>query len=103
VGYTVPWLMLIYPALVVILIMSLFPKFERVKFATQVGIIVAIIFSIGDFLLGLGLGNNFFTRMNLLLPLGKQGLAWLLPTIVAIFICLVISTFIKPNVLIEKN
>ncbi len=103
VGYTVPWLMLIYPALVVILIMSLFPKFERVKFATQVGIIVAIIFSIGDFLLGLGLGNNFFSRINLLLPLGKQGLAWLLPTIVAIFICLVISTFIKPNVLIEKN
>jgi len=95
VGYTVPWLMLIYPALIVILIMSLFSKFDKVKLATQVGVIVAIIFSIGDFLPGLGWGNNFFTKMNSLLPLGKQGMAWLLPTIIAVLVIQVYSMFSK--------
>jgi LIVCS family branched-chain amino acid:cation transporter len=99
VGYTVPWLMLIYPALVVILIMGLFSKFERVKLATQVGVIVAVIFSIGDFLPGLGFGNNFFTKMNSLLPLGKQGMAWLLPVVIAVIVFQIISTFSRPKTL----
>jgi LIVCS family branched-chain amino acid:cation transporter len=99
VGYTVPWLMLIYPALVVILVISLFPKFEKVKLAAQAGVIVAIIFSIGAFLTGLGFGSNPFTKMNLLLPLGKQGLAWLLPTVIAVIVFQIISTFSKPKTL----
>lgn len=100
IGYTVPWLMLIYPALVVILIMSLFPKFEKVKLAAQAGVIVAIIFSIGDFIAGLGFGNNPFTKMNLLLPLGKQGLGWLLPTIIVMVIAQLIF---KPKSEEEKS
>lgn len=100
VGYTVPWLMLIYPALVVILIMGLFSKFEKVKLATQVGVIVAIICSIGDFLPGFGFGNNIFTKMNSLLPLGKQGMAWLLPTIIAIIVFQFISTSSKPKAVV---
>jgi len=32
VGFTTPWLMLIYPALVVIIVMSLFADFSKVKF-----------------------------------------------------------------------
>lgn len=91
--------MLIYPALVVILIMGLFSKFERVKLATQVGVIVAVIFSIGDFLPGLGFGNNFFTKMNSLLPLGKQGMAWLLPVVIAVIVFQIISTFSRPKTL----
>jgi len=99
IGYTVPWLMLIYPALVVILIISLFPKFEKVKLAAQAGVIVAIIFSIGDFIAGLGFGNNPFTKMNLFLPLGKQGLSWLLPTVIAVIVFQIISTFSRPKTL----
>jgi len=91
--------MLIYPALVVILIISLFPKFEKVKLAAQAGVIVAIIFSIGDFIAGLGFGNNPFTKMNLFLPLGKQGLSWLLPTVIAVIVFQIISTFSRPKTL----
>lgn len=40
VGFTTPWLMLIYPALVVIIVMSLFADFSKVKFAAQAGVIV---------------------------------------------------------------
>ena len=94
VAYTVPWLMLIYPALVVILVLSLFPRFEKVKLAAQAGVIVAIIFSIGDFLPGLGFPNNPFTRMNAALPLGTQGLAWLLPVVAAIIVFQIISMFL---------
>jgi len=95
VGYTVPWLMLIYPALIVILVMSLFSNFNKVKFATQIGVITAIIFSIGDFLSSLGFENNPFTKINLLLPLGKQGLAWLVPTVIIILLSHFISAFLK--------
>lgn len=101
VGYTVPWLMLIYPALVVILIMNLFSDFESVKFATQIGTIVAILFSIGDFLPGLGFENNFFTRMNSGLPFGNQGLAWLVPTVLAVIIGQIISKYSKPKILTD--
>ncbi|MGC8979046.1 branched-chain amino acid transport system II carrier protein [Caldisericum sp.] len=99
VGYTVPWLMLIYPALIVLLIMGLFSRFEKVKLAAQAGTIVAIIFSIGDFLGGLGIGNNPFTKMNSVLPLGKQGMAWLLPVVIAVIIFQIISAFIKTKTL----
>ena len=97
VGYTVPWLMLIYPALVVILIMNIFSNFEQVKLATQIGTIVAILFSIGDFLPGVGFGNNFFTRMNSSLPLGNQGLAWLVPTVIAVIAGLIVANYSKPK------
>jgi len=97
VRYTVPWLMLIYPALIVLLIMCLTPNFEKVKLATQAGVITAIIFSIGDFLAGLGFGDNPFTKMNLALPLGKQGLAWLLPVVITVIVFQAISTVVKPR------
>lgn len=97
VGYTVPWLMLIYPALIVILIMNLFSNFEKVKFATQIGVVVAILFSIGDFLPGIGFGKNLFTQINSALPLGKQGLAWLIPTIIAVIVGQIVYNYSKPK------
>ena len=97
IGYTVPWLMLIYPALIVILIMSLFPAFEKVKLAAQAGVIVAILFSIGDFVAGLGFADNPFTQMNALMPFGKQGMAWLVPAIIAVIVFQIISAFLKPK------
>ncbi len=101
VGYTVPWLMLIYPSLIVILIMNLFSNFEKVKFATQVGVVVAIIFSLGDFLPGIGFSKNFFTQVNSALPLGKQGLAWLIPTIIGVVAGQIVSKYSKTKTLIE--
>jgi len=91
VSYTVPWLMLIYPALVILIIMSLFTDFFKVKLATQAGILVAIFFSIGDFLAGLGIANTPFSTLNSAMPLGKQGLAWLFPSIAAIVVFQIIA------------
>ncbi|MGB9686440.1 MAG: branched-chain amino acid transport system II carrier protein [Rectinema subterraneum] len=95
VGYTVPWLMLIYPALVIIIIMSLFADFPKVKLATQAGVLVAILFSIGDFLAGLGIANTPFSKLNAAMPLGKQGLAWLFPSIAAIVVFQIIAVIVR--------
>ena len=87
--------MLIYPALVVIIILTQVKNFEKVKLATQVGVIVAMFFSIGDWLNGMGFANNPFTSMNSVLPGGNVGLAWLLPTTIAIVVTQAISMIIK--------
>jgi LIVCS family branched-chain amino acid:cation transporter len=97
VGFTVPWLMLIYPALIVILIMGLVADFSKVKLATQAGVIVAIVFSVGDFLAGLGFANNSFSKLNTAMPLGKQGLAWLVPAVIAIALFQIIAAIRKPK------
>ncbi|HQG15705.1 MAG TPA: branched-chain amino acid transport system II carrier protein [Rectinema sp.] len=97
VGYTVPWLMLIYPATVVVIIMSLFSDFSKVKLATQAGVVIAIFFSVGDFLAGLGFPNTPFSTLNAAMPLGKQGLAWLTPSVAAIVIFQIIVMIRKPK------
>ncbi len=97
INYTVPWLMLIYPALVVLIIMSLFTDFFKVKLATQAGMIVAIVFSIGDFFPGIGVPNTFFSTINKSMPLGTQGLAWLVPSIIAIVVFQIVAIFIHKN------
>jgi len=59
----------------------LFPNFERVKLATQASVIAAIIFGVDDFLAGFSFEDNHLTKMDLALPLGKQGMAWLSPSV----------------------
>ena len=80
--YTTPWLMLLYPALVVILLSNLLPRFSRVKNAAAAGVVTAMLFSVGDFLSGLGLEGNIFAVLVSKLPLGDQGMGWIIPTVV---------------------
>jgi LIVCS family branched-chain amino acid:cation transporter len=86
VGYTTPWLMLVYPALVVLLLSGLYKNFQNIKVASAAGIIAAILFSIGDFLSGLGFPGNILSVQIARLPLGTVGMGWVIPTIVVIII-----------------
>ena len=81
VGYTVPWLMLVYPAIIVLLVGSLF-DFDKFKPALQGAIVTAVILSIGDFLGAMGMADNPFSSLTAKLPLGGQGLGWLVPALV---------------------
>lgn len=83
VGYTTPWLMLVYPALLILLIGSLYQNYNRIKSGIAVAIITAIIFSIGYFLAGLGFPENIVNTQVSKLPLGTQGLGWIVPAIIA--------------------
>lgn len=90
VGYTVPWLMLVYPAIIVLLVGNLF-DFGKFKPALQAGMVTAVVLSIGDFLSGMGMEGNPFSAMTARLPLGGQGLGWLIPAVVAAGVAMVIS------------
>lgn len=91
VGYTTPWLMLVYPALVVLLLSGIYNKFQRIKIASAAGIIAAILFSIGDFLSGLGFPGNILSAQIAKLPLGTVGMGWVVPTIVVFIITQIIA------------
>ncbi len=95
--YTTPWLMLLYPALVVILLSNLLPDFSRVKNAAAAGAVVAMIFSLGDFLAGLGLEGNILLRLISRIPFGDQGMGWILPTVIAIIIVQLFFPKAKPE------
>lgn len=83
VGYTTPWLMLVYPALLILLVGSLYQNYDKIKKGVAIAIVTAVIFSIGYFLAGLGFPENFVAAQVNKLPLGTQGLGWILPAIIA--------------------
>jgi LIVCS family branched-chain amino acid:cation transporter len=92
VRYTVPWLMLIYPALIVLIVGNLFPNFPRVRAAIAFGVVVALICSVGDFLSALGAAQNPISGLIAALPLGRQGLGWLAPVAVVAAIVQIVSS-----------
>lgn len=94
VGYTVPWLMLVYPAIIVLLVGNLF-DFSKYKPALQAGMVTAIVLSIGDFLSGMGMANNGLSAFTAKLPLGAQGLGWLVPAVAASVIAMVFAGMSK--------
>jgi branched-chain amino acid:cation transporter, LIVCS family len=90
INYTVPWLVLLYPSIVVIILSGLYAKFERIKKTVAVGIIVAIFFGLGDMLSFYGLTNNFISNIASKMPLGGQGIGWIIPTIIIMIIARII-------------
>lgn len=80
VKYTVPWLVLLYPSIVVLILTALYYKFDNIRRAVTVGMITALVFGLGDMLSFYGITSNPITRLASSLPLGGQGLGWVLPT-----------------------
>jgi len=94
VKYTVPWLVLLYPSIVVIILSALYYQFDRIKNSVTAGVIVALIFGLGDMLSFYGLTSNVITQFAFRLPLGKQGLGWILPTLI---VMILVQLFLKPK------
>jgi len=82
VKYTVPWLVLLYPSIIIIILSALYYKFDKIRKSVTIGVIVALFFGLGDMLSFYGLTSNFITKISSQLPLGGQGLGWFLPTII---------------------
>jgi len=100
VKYTVPWLVLLYPSIVVLILSALYYQFDKIKKAVTIGVIVALFFGLGDMLSFYGLTSNIITKIASQLPLGGQGLGWLLPTIIIMGIA---QLFFKPKIEEEKS
>ena len=86
VKYTVPWLVLLYPSIVVFILSALYYKFDKIKRAVAGGVITAVFFGLGDMLSFYGITGNFISALASKLPLGKNGLGWLLPVIAVMLI-----------------
>jgi len=100
VKYTVPWLVLLYPSIIIIILSALYYKFDKIRRSVTIGVIVALFFGLGDMLSFYGLTSNFITKISSQLPLGGQGLGWFLPTIIIMGIAQLIF---KPKIEEEKS
>ena len=80
VNYTVPWLVLLYPSIIVIIITALYRKFDEIRIPVVVGVVAALIFGLGDMLAFYGIKDNLISTFATSLPLGNQGLGWMLPS-----------------------
>ena len=100
VKYTVPWLVLLYPSIIIIILSALYYKFDKIRKSVTVGVIVALFFGLGDMLSFYGLTSNFITKISSGLPLGGQGLGWFLPTIIIMGVAQLIF---KPKIEEEKS
>ncbi len=81
VKYTVPWLVLLYPSIVVFILSALYYDFDKIRKAVAGGVITAVFFGLGDMLSFYGLTSNFITQLASRLPLGNHGLGWFVPVI----------------------
>jgi len=86
VRFTIPWLMLVYPSVIVMILASLSYKLPRFKAVVAAGVVTSIVLSIGDFLSTMGFANNFASNIVSKLPLGTTGFGWLIPTAVVMLI-----------------
>lgn len=94
VKYTVPWLVLLYPSVIVLILTALYYRFDRIRRAVTVGMIVALVFGLGDMLSFYGMTGNPITSFVSSLPLGDQGIGWVLPTIAVMVIA---QIFLRPK------
>ena len=100
VKYTVPWLVLLYPSIIIIILSALYYKFDKIRKSVTIGVVVALFFGLGDMLSFYGLTSNFITKISSQLPLGGRGLGWFLPTIIIMGIAQLIF---KPKIEEEKS
>ena len=93
VKYTVPWLVLIYPSIILLILCALHYRFDAIRKAVTVGMVAALIFGLGDMLSFYGITTNPISTFAASLPLGSQGLGWILPTLGCMVIAQVLFAF----------
>jgi LIVCS family branched-chain amino acid:cation transporter len=99
VKYTVPWLVLLYPSVIVLIITALYYKFDTIKRAVTAGVVVALVFGFGDMLSFYGMTTNPITRFSTSMPLGNQGLGWILPVLAV----MIVGHFLLRSRSVEKG
>ncbi|MGQ9510151.1 MAG: branched-chain amino acid transport system II carrier protein [Thermodesulfobacteriota bacterium] len=86
VRWTVPWLFLTYPALIVIIIFVNLLDWRKFRYLIGGGVIGAVLFSIPDTLIQAGLGGKAMPALVSCLPFGGAGMGWVIPSIIGLII-----------------
>ncbi|MDX9957677.1 MAG: branched-chain amino acid transport system II carrier protein [Spirochaetia bacterium] len=95
VRFTVPWLLLVYPSVIVLIITSQSSKFQQFRITIAAGVATSVFFSIGDFLGAMGFPGNPVGALVAKLPLGSISFGWLLPTLIVMLVVLFVSGEVK--------
>lgn len=86
VAYTVPWLNLLYPSLIVIILGSYFTDATKTRYILAGGVIVALVFGFFDAVGVAGIDVPWMKAILAAMPLGDVGFPWLVPTIIGLVI-----------------
>lgn len=86
VRFTIPWLMLVYPSVIVMILASLSNRLARFRAVVAAGVIASVVMSIGDFLATMGFKENFVSKLVAQFPLGGIGFGWVIPTAVVMLV-----------------
>lgn len=87
---TVPWLFLIYPALIVIILGTLVGPLHKTRGALVGGVIMALIVGAIDALQVAGFNITVIGSIQKMLPFSTSGFGWITPTVIGIIIGAVI-------------
>lgn len=101
VKYTIPWLVLLYPSIIVFILSGLYYNFDKISRSVTAGVITAIFFGIGDMLSFYGITDNFISKLSSSLPFGKHGLGWVLP--VVLVMAVVFFLFMKKGESVKSD
>ena len=58
----------------------MYRKFDEIRIPVVIGVVAALIFGLGDMLAFYGIKDNPISTFATSLPLGNQGLGWMLPS-----------------------
>lgn len=86
VGYTVPWLNLTYPALIVMIVGTVFADVSKARVTLAGGVIAALIFGFFDAVGVAGFRVGWMQSILKAMPLSAAGFAWFVPTIVGLVV-----------------
>ncbi|MDD4613765.1 MAG: branched-chain amino acid transport system II carrier protein [Synergistaceae bacterium] len=81
VGYTVPFLSLLYPALIVIILGTFFLDVQKYHSMLLGGVFMALLFGLFDAVKEAGFIVPWMQQATAAMPLASQGFPWILPTI----------------------
>jgi len=81
VGYTVPFLSLLYPALIVIILGTFFLDVQKYHSMLLGGVFMALLFGLFDAVKEAGFTVPWMQQATAAMPLASQGFPWILPTI----------------------
>ena len=96
ISISLPVLMMIYPIAIVLMIVALFAgRFDHARIIYVLPLLVATIIGINDGLKAAGIEIEAYNNLLNLLPLQEQSLGWLIPSIIAFVIGVIISSFTK--------
>lgn len=86
VNYVTPLFMMVYPVCIVLTFLGIFNRWVPNDGLYKGGILMALIFSIGDAIASTGYQAPWLTSIMSKLPLSEAGFTWLVPTIIGMIV-----------------